>query len=673
MKQEQKFENSVLLEKSPEEEIDSEKIDYTDEEEKYLKALQVRLENAKNKRSMPFDEFDGLSYDEYWNKNELLANTQATQSKKDVSEVSYQSGTLRTKLFSFVSTMVSSNLLPEVLAFNESNLAERRIGTAIGDIIDKTTELEDDEDKKIMRYYELFKQGDVFVEEIWDDRNIVEKEPVKNYNGEFRVKSIKKKVKPQKGVPKRNLVSNLSVYLGDLTKYNIDDQPYIFVVQYKQYDDAKKIYGKFENFKYVKKNYVGFSGSMDNALINNMWRLDPDMKDGMVEIIKYSDKPNQEYQIILNGVPMLPIGFPFPWGYTEYNLVQQHYRPIRADFAYGKSFIFENKNPIQLLDAMIRLGYLKTCQSFLVPMVNVSGRVLSSKVLLPGKMTTGIPPGSLQPITPNIGQGVTNAEFAMIQEFSQMIDAQTVSQTFTGVPEKGEMLATQINALQKQSRLMLGVTFAAVSFMEKKLTYLRLLNILANWFNPIDKVVDEARGIINNRYRIVTTEKVIDKKGSGVGIVYPTDNLPPSSTIATWEEVLEEKNGYPVEIVAINPQALKEARLTWVVNVNSRDKKTSEISKLLLSQMVNDARMMGLPLNQAYLQEEFAQVWEQDAGKLFAPEAPTPMQGALGGQPQTAGMGGQVQPTVKKPILPVEGGKLGGELNQPSLNPNLSE
>jgi len=667
----EELKTSVLIEEEKDSEISPE-IEYNDEEREYLRKLQSRLENAKNKRNLPFREFDGMTYDQYWQQNEILANTEI-KPKKDASEVNYQSGTLRTKLFSLVSSMVSLNLKGTVTAFDENNLVERKIGSSMGDIIEKTHELEVDEDKQIMRYYEMFKQGDVFVEEIWDDRATIEKAPIEDYQGEFRIKGIKPKTIHGKGRPVRNIISGLSVYLGDLTKYSFEDQPYIFILQHKQYDEAKKIYGQFENFKYVKKAYTPFSGTASDALIENSWRLDPDMKDGMVEIIKYEDKPNNEYQIIVNGVPMLPIGFPFPWGYYEYNIVQQHYRPIRADFAYGKSFIFENKNPIQLLDSMIRLAYLKTSQSFLVPLLNASGRVLSSKVLLPGKMTMGVPPNSLQPIVPNIGQGVTNAEFAMIQEFNQMIDAQTLSQTFTGSPERGEMLATQIVELQRQSRIMLGVTIAAASLLEKKLEYLRLMNVLRNWFNPINKVVDDARGILVNRYRIVTTERVVEGKGSGVGIIYPTDSLPDSETISSWEESLEEKRGYPVEITAISPKALKEAKLTWLISVDTKEKKTSEMSKLLFSQMINEARAMGLPLNPQYIQEEFALVWEKDPAKLYAQEQPV-MPGAA--QPGAA-QGNekestpQVSPGIKKPVLPVEGGKLGGELTGQAFNSNL--
>ena len=663
---EDKTKKSTLL-KEEDQNIDS--ISYTEDEQLYLKNLQVKLDYAREKRNQPFTEFDGMTYDQYWKQNEILANTEL-QPKTDISDVQYQSGTLRTKLFSIVSSLISLNLQPEVGAYNENDIIDTTTGQALEEVINKTSSLEKDEEKRILRYYELIKQGDVYLEEIWDDRDIIEKEPIKGYKGEFRNIKIKSKVKKQTGRPVRNIISGLSIYLGDLTKYNMDDQPYIFIVQYKQYDEAKKIYGQFENFKYVKKTLTPFSGSSDSALINNQWRLDSQMKDGMVEIIKYQDKPNCEYQTILNGVPMLPIGFPFPWGYEEYNIVQQHYRPIRADFAYGKSFVFENKNPIQLLDEMKRLGFLKTYQSFLVPLLNISGRVVSSKVLLPGKITMGIPPNTLQPIIPNIGQGVTNAEFNMIQEIQNEIDAQTVSQTFTGTPERGQVLATQIVEIQRQARIMLGITIAAVTLLEEKLGYLRLQNVIQNWFNPLDQVVDTARHILENKYRITTTERVIEGKGVGLSIIYPKETLPPSEAISIWEKDLEENLQIPTKITVIDPKALKMAKYTWLIRVTPKEKKTSEMSKLLFNQMITEGTNLGLPFDPTYIQEQFAEIWEQNPNRLYAKNQTIQQPPAA---PQVAMPGSMpiVTPTIKKPILPVAGGKVGGELTGQPQNPNL--
>ena len=626
---------------------------YTPEEIKYLSNLQKRLERAKRLRERPFDEFDGMTYTQYWQKNEDLANIKL-KPKINKYDIQFQTGTLRTKLFAFLSSLLGLNLKGDISAFDENDIEIQSVGDALEDIIDKADELDNDEEKRMLRQYELLKQGDVFVEEIWEDQWIIEKEPVKNYQGQFRNVKINKKEVKKPGRPVRNIIPGLSVYLGDLTKYHLSDQPYIFTVQTKPYKEAEKIYGKFEMWKYVSKTLKPWSGDTNKAMIKNNWRL-LDMKEGMVEIIKYQDKPNNEYQIIINGVPMLPPGFPFPWGYNEYNIVQQHLKPIRHNFAYGKSFIFENKNPVQLLDEMMKLALLKTQKSFLPPYLNISGRVLTSKVLMPGQITMGIAPNTLVPVSERETTGVTAAEFNMIQELIKTIDQQTASQTFTGSRERGEVTATQIIELQRQARIMMGIIILSASLLEKKLITLRLMNILQNWFNPIDEVVDKARKILKRKYRIISRIRNIEDKGIGMRFVIPTTELPTVEQLKEEEEKMEKILGKPVRIIALNPKELAQAKLTWIVNVNPREKKSSELGKLMFRTMIADAIAMGLKIKPSYIQERFAEVWEEDPHKMFEtiPEEPKVIPSLLEKSPEKLATGSEVSPTIKKPRIEV--------------------
>src|SRR3990167_5733014 len=70
------------------------------------------------------------------------------------------------------------------------------------------------------------------------------------------------------------------------------------------------------------------------------WRL-LDMQDDYVEIIRYQDKWNNEFAVLVNGVLMTPVGLPLPWGYEDYNIAQQNLEPIHAKFALGKSLVFK--------------------------------------------------------------------------------------------------------------------------------------------------------------------------------------------------------------------------------------------------------------------------------------------------------------------------------------------
>jgi len=621
--------------------------DYEDEERKYLTKLQQRLERAKMLREQPHSEFDDMTYQQYWQKNEDLANVKI-KPKLNKQDIQFQSGTLRTKLFAFLSSLQGLNLSGDILAFNKNDILLNNLGNAMEDIIEKTDELDEDEEKKLLRQYELLKHGTVFIEEIWEDKWITEKAPVKNYDGRFRNVKIKTKKVKSMGRPVRNIISGLSVYLGDLRKYLISEQPYIFTAETIRYDEAEKIYGEFENWKFVSKNLKPFSGDSDKAMSSNAWRL-MDTKENYVEIIRYQDKPNSEYQIILNAVPMLPLGFPFPWEYDEYNITQQNFKPIRHDFAYGKSFLFENKNLIQLLDEMMKLGLQKTQKSFIPPYINTSGKVITSQALMAGKINMGIQPGQLVPVNATEAQGVTNGEFNMIQELIRTIDLQTASQTFSGGSEGGDVTATQIVELQRQAKIMMGVLITTASLMEKKVIMLRLMNCLKRWFDPIDSTIDKVRGELRNLYRTVTKQTNVEGEGAGVRMVIPTEEVPTPEELMQTEEQAKGNLGMPVRIIALNPKELAKAKLTWVVSVNAREKKSSELSKLMFRAEVQDAMALGLPINPNFMRERFAEVWNEDASKMFEQvEAPAPAASGVTPPP-----GPETTPTIKRPTVGV--------------------
>ena len=641
---------SVLAE---EEKVEIKRPDYTSEEQTYIGKLQRRLETARNNRDQAHGEFDNVDYISYWWANERGANT-VIQYKKNKDDTAFQSGTLRTKMLAFLSTFLGLNLSPDVTAFDANNFPVGALGEAIEDVMEKCDELENDEEKKMLRWYELLKQGTVYVEDLWNEKYVVEKDVSKDFDGK---KDAKWTVKRKKGDsrPIRRIVPGTAVYLGDMSKYLIEDQPFIFTVEVIRYDEAKQIYGDWEAWESVSKTKNSFSGNLGEEMVNNCWRLlDTDTE--KVEVIRYQDKINNEFQIILNGVLMMPLGYPLtaisPDG--EYTIVQQNLEPIRDTFAIGKSFIFKNKNMVAVLDKMMQLGVLKTYKSYMPPYLNTSERTLSRDVFSPGKITRGIQPGQLQPISEQETKGVTQSEFNMIQEMTQIIDRNTVSQTTTGAKEGGERVtATQIMQLQRQAKIMMGMTTLSVALLEKKLAYKRLTLVLKNWFEPTDQKVDEARGQLKNRYRSVSSEKTISKKGRGIQMVVPTENVPKPGEIRALEDEATKRMGVPIKMIMLNPKELKKARLLWVININPKEKKTSEFNRLMFSEMVAGAIGLGFPINPDWGMERYAQVWEEDPGKMFLRgEQPQQTKEPSGTATQGTAGAGQAQKGVKQGIMP---------------------
>lgn len=604
---------------------------YSDKEKDYLSGLRIRLEAARNQRDQELEEFDGMSYTQYWEKNEQLANTYIG-AKKNKEDTNFQSGTIRQKLFALLSALANLNLSGDVSAYDKHGLRIQGLGDAMEDVILKTNELDGDEEKKFLRQYELLKHGHVFVEELWDERQKKSKKAKGKFTGKLDF-GWTERIKKAFARPSRNIVPGLNVYLGDISKYSSSDQPYIFTVDRKPYEEAKMIFGEWERWENVPKKMQKFDLQEQSTLYNSDWRL-LDTPEGQVEIIRYQDKWNNEFAVLLNGVLMTPVGLLLPWGYEDYNIAQQNLEPIHAKFAYGRSLVFRVRNKVAILDELIRLAILKTQKSFMPPRYNISGRYISNRVLFPGKINYGLQPGSLPPIEGE-NEGVSVAELNMIKELQASIDSDTTSPTFQGQQAEGDPTATEIIELQRQAKMILGLTIFAASMLEWKLEWLRLQNIVAHWFEPEDQVMDEVRGELRARFRTVSVERPVENEGVGIRMTIPSKPpFPSPSSIMKAEDVLTKEQGRPVRMLFVNPEEITSSKLVWQITVRPKEKRSSETDKLLFRAFMADIAPLGP--NISFLRDEFSKTWNKDPNKLFAPNPgevpgqPAPTQGTQG-------------------------------------------
>lgn len=612
---------------------------YSDAEKQFMTTWQRRLESSRTQREQNHPEFDAMTYSEWWDSNEKGANT-FVEPKRNAEDSNYVSGTIRQKLLAFLAALVNLNLSPDVSAFDENNMEVSKLGNVMEDAIYKSEEIDEDEEKKMLRQYELLKHGTVFVEELWDEKFIKDKRIVGNraFDGKLDGITWTSKIKRYFAKPTRNVLNSLTVYLGNIRQYNIKLQPYLFTVEIKDYPETEAIFGKWDRWKFVAQVLAPVSNAGTRSIYDNNWRLISGIDPGYCEIIRFQDKWDNCFGIIINGVLMTPPGLPLPWGYNEYNIEQQNLEPIHANFAYGNSLVHKMKTQVGLVDEMKRLAVLKTQKSFAPTVLNLSGRVLSRSIYQPAKIITGIADGSVKPLFPTDAQGVQNAELAMIKVLMDDINSNSLNPVAQGQDPGGDPTATQILEVQRQAKIMLGLTIFACSLLEQKIAWLRLYNLLKNWFEPIDERVDETRQMLVKHYRTITREAAIPGEGMGNRMVIPmTDPLQTEPDNEEFQKMKQEYpevsdqsiqtklnedratklSGKPTRITYINPEEVVSSRWQWQMVVRPREKTTSEMAKLMFRGMLNDAQYFEADLNMQYLEERFAQVWQEDANKLF--------------------------------------------------------
>lgn len=608
---------------------------YTEDEETYIGRLRSKMENARIARDTQHPEFDGMDYITYFDTNERLANT-FIEPKKNKEDSNFQSGLIRTKIFNLLASVVALDLSGDISAFDKNGFKFQAMGDAMEDVILKTNELDNDEEKKQMRQYELLKQGSVFVEEVWDIRTKKEKKMAANFSGKLDVK-WETRIKKAFARPSRNIIPGINVYLGDITKYNISEQPFIFTVDSMPYEEAKTIFGEWERWDNVPKKYKPDPNDI------NKWRL-LEIRENYCEIIRYQDKWNNEFAVKLNGVLMTPVGLPLPWGYEDYNIAQQNLEPIHNKFAYGKSLVFRLRNKVAIYDELTRLSVLKSQKSFLPPKFNLSGRVLTARNFMPGKINYGVDPRLVFNADDKEIQGVTQAEFAMLGKLQESIDGED-SPRMSNIGHSGKPTVTEILEYQRQAKVLIGLTIFSVSMLEWKLEWLRLQNILKNWFNPEDKVVDEMRDTLRNKYRQVSVPRNIEGQGQGMRMVIPTDQgIPSSEATMKAEDIVSKEQGMPVRFIFLDPAEITSSKICWQITIIPKEKKTSETGKLLFRSEMQDALI--LQPDMEYVREKFASVWGENPKKMFT--KPYAIPGAAPADGADAGAGG-MDNTMKMP------------------------
>ena len=572
--------------------------DYSQEEIDYLSGLQIKLERARNERESPHDELDGMTYSQYWESNEKGANT-FIEPKKNREDSNFQSGTIRRKIFAFQAELHKFEFYADVNAFDQNDLEVRAVGNSVEDAIYKGNELDNDEEKRPLRQYELLKQGDVFLVKEWDERFIKDKK-FKGAKFDGKIKGIDIQTKWKRSIckPTTRILSGLNVYLGNIREYDFSNQPYVFTVELLDYGAAEAKYKDWERWDYVSKTLKQFAPSLERSMVYNNWRLLDHQKD-KVEKIAYQDKFGNEFALILNGVLMTPVGLPLPWGYEDYNIIQQHLKPINAKFAYGSSIVKELRANVMMYDDLIRVMHLRNLQALVPARANLSGRTVSRRVFLPGAITAGINPKDVPLMDERAAQGIGASEYNFVQMMMDNIDKNSVGPIPSGQEPTGDPTATEVLEISRQSKTMLNNVLVACTLMEWKLSWLSLYTVLTKWFDPTGDKVDEARQKIVKTYRTYSVARPIDNKGMGRRVTVPMsedETLPTIKEVRDLEDLKEKETGIPYRFTFMRAVEVSLSKWIWQITMRTKPKANDEMSKMMFNKMVSDAMSLFGPV-----------------------------------------------------------------------------
>ena len=439
-------------------------------------------------------------------------------------------------------------------------------------------------------------------------------------------------------------------YVKDYFITDVQRQPSIAWIKYLDKTAAETEFGQYKNWKYVPvKPRQRFEGE-SSTFFYDKWT--GRTAEDEYEVISYYNKFEDQYNIIINGVPMLLS--PMLWGKKDkkYPFAKTLFEPFNdRHFFYGNSLPNSVMGQQDVLNQLVNMGLDKTYRSMNPPLL----ASLGNKDLLETEnegigMETTLYVDDINQVQYQDIQGVTSPEMAMLELISKGIDLTTVDANQQGVAGRG-VTAREIVIANENAQKLKGIFFMFLKDLWIQKTKLRILNILMNYTQPIvNEIVGAEKGKdYQDRFRTFNIENSDFSNGEkgilSIQMVGKQQELPTMDSLAE-EEAQWRETGENYQKVAITSDYLDN--YDYDVQIISNDiaqKNAAEAQALALEKVQTIASLFPqlFLLNQPIFFKELIRAYGEPEEK-YAIEMPQ-------GQPEGAEQGAG-QPTPKGQAKP---------------------
>lgn len=580
-------------------------------------------------RESPQPQFDRLGYMKYNETNEM-ADMSFIPPKKNKMDSVIVSGMTHEKDTTLLSMLQNFNFEGRVRVYKDS-VEQYDLGIALTAWVRASREQESYDQKRPVFYRNLLVQGTSFVQEKFVE-HFVPNKVISTKDIDFtrldQVKWVDAGWKKVFDGCVSDLVDGKKVFLENIREPDIQKQPGVYTVEYVPRSIIESVWKDTERWKYVPSQTTPITsiGYITQGSIYSDWTF-AEVDYTKCEVIQAFRPFENRYQIYLNGVPMLPAGFPLtaisPSGLipiSKGDLDQMNM------FAYSKSIPAKTKVDQAILDEIERIMLIKFQQGAFVPSVNNTGMMLAPNIFMPGRMNEGFPANKVEPLLKN--PGVTQADFGFYSAIKEQIDNKSVSNLLEGSDPGVEMTLGQYLDTQKKQMLKLGSIFDGVIQWERQMLRLRLMNLIANGAKPMGQTVNDA-GKKVNQYRDVSVDDSFgDADGTRIlRFTEENSDLVRSPYDVFDEEIkYKEETGKEARYSYIDPvllgQLLTDDSYKFHYEVVPVDKNNDKLTQAFFVNMITQAVAIFGPnsLNVQELKKRYAAVMGEEFDTIFKDE-----------------------------------------------------
>ncbi len=418
--------------------------------------------------------------------------------------------------------------------------------------------------------WEVFVQGNAFIYEDWEVKNITEVR-AKDKDGNDVTNNMDytyeyldtltfengESKQTRRAVSRR--LDGRNVIFGNPEIEDVQEQPRVTLEFKYSKSDAEAMFSSLTRWAKVPTTRTEINTiTGDTLTLFNTSRI-KDPKDEYLIHYTY-DKENNRHNIYANGVLLLKSSTPMSIFYPRMNYPLSNVPCERlAGSIYARSTPAKTKFNADYLDWAFKMMAMRFEQG-MTPAILVKGGkyTLSKKMFKAGQVTHGVSREDFEKADPD-NKGVTQSEFSFVEMLKQIVETQTISASATGEISPNAT-ATEINQVQSAQMEKLGF----------------LLDGLMGGF--MDMYMRRAE-TIESKYTIKQRETIVDGKTVGVyqnfsiGMGSTNHNVSFDETVGTptfdakdakaklFKKAFDAKKaGKPAEFHLVNPQTIRERK-----------------------------------------------------------------------------------------------------------------
>lgn len=456
----------------------------------------------------------------------------------------------RQKVLAVVASFVSSGLGVEITAQDLEQRLDQAMSGAVMDIYDWSLEREDFQYTFLKFLVELVVTGTAHLQEeiVWKEREVKEITDIDFETG--KIKTEKKTRTIFKGC-KSSFVPSTEIYIGDVWTHDIQDQPYLFRRQITTYQSAEEEFGKYDNWEYVQPGHTNFFSDSDDWNEND----DDDSDENNVEVLRYWNKQDDSYHLVVNGVLLTDPDNPIPYPHKNYPMVKTVFETFAdSRFYWGDSLVNKNYDEQEMSNKLTNMFMDATMLQTFPPLITTNAEIAGQNVLVPGVQLTMDENDDFRTI-PEITKGFSNQGLNAIQALDSEIDRNSIDPLLSGQTPQGDPTATEVRAIVGSAERVRELNEQFIVHALIQLAHLRIPNLL--WFVTHD---DEYKKVV------IDGVKTKNSGESGKRIIKFVDavEMPKMEDILIAENELDKRK-QPTDFVYVDKDSVNDYR--YIVRV----------------------------------------------------------------------------------------------------------